>query len=207
MLDEVERDHPELRVVRLRPALIFQRDAGTEIARYFLGPLGPLPLLRFGRVPVVPNNRRLRMQAVHADDVAEAYVRAARADVRGAFNLAATPVLTPALVASQFHGVTVPVPPALLRAVAQLTWRARLQPVDRGWVDLALRSPLLSSRRAEELLGWRPATDPVTALRDLMAGMATRAGTSSPPLSPDPALPGRTGGALRGRLPGYRDPY
>ncbi|MEH1012451.1 NAD-dependent epimerase/dehydratase family protein [Micromonospora sp. CPCC 206060] len=84
MLDRVEAEQPGLRVVRLRPGLIFQREAGTEISRYFLGPLAPVRLLRFGRIPLVPANRRLRMQAVHADDVADAYARAVLGDARGA---------------------------------------------------------------------------------------------------------------------------
>jgi nucleoside-diphosphate-sugar epimerase len=207
LLDGVEREHPGLRVVRLRPGLIFQRVAGTEIARYFAGPLLPLPLLRFGRLPVVPSHPRLRLQAVHADDVADAYVGAVRGDAHGAFNLAAIPVLTPAVVAAAFHGRTVPVPASLLKTMAQLTWRARLQPVDAGWVELALAAPLLSTRRAESELGWRPRVDAVSALRELLAGMADDAGTASPPLSPDPARPGRTGALLRGRLPGQGDPY
>ncbi|MEU7906179.1 hypothetical protein [Actinoplanes sp. NPDC049118] len=59
-------------MVRVRPGLIFQRAAGTEIARYFAGPLLPAPLLRHQRIPVVPAHPRLRLQAVHADDVADA---------------------------------------------------------------------------------------------------------------------------------------
>ena len=39
LLDRIEADHPTLRVVRLRPGLIFQRSSGTEIGRYFAGPL------------------------------------------------------------------------------------------------------------------------------------------------------------------------
>src|SRR3954454_15324335 len=64
MLDQVERDRPELRVVRVRPGLIFQRAAGTEIARYFAGLLLPARLLRPQRIPVIPAHRRLRLQAV-----------------------------------------------------------------------------------------------------------------------------------------------
>jgi nucleoside-diphosphate-sugar epimerase len=207
LLDEAGADHPSLRVVRLRPGLNFQRAAGTEIARYFLGPLVPVGLLRFGRLPVVPRNDRLRMQAVHTDDVADAYARALLGDLRGPFNIAADPVLTPELVASRFHGRTVPVPPAVLRVAADLTWRARLQPVDRGWVELALSAPLMACDRAAEELGWRPSVDAVTALRELMGGIAARARTQSPPLSDDRSRPGRLGGLLRGRLPGHGNPY
>ena len=41
-LDEIE---PRTRVVRLRPGLIFKREAGTEIRRLFAGPLLPSPLV------------------------------------------------------------------------------------------------------------------------------------------------------------------
>ncbi|WFE37854.1 NAD-dependent epimerase/dehydratase family protein [Micromonospora sp. WMMD998] len=207
LLDGVQREHPELRVVRLRPGLIFQREAGTEISRYFLGPLAPVRLLRYGRIPLVPSHRRLRMQAVHADDVADAYARAVVGDARGAFNVATDPVLTPQLVARHFHGWTVPVAVPVLRAAAAVTWRARLQPVDVGWFDLALNVPLMSSARAETDLGWTPGVDTATALKDLIAGMSTRAGTKSPPLSTDPTLPGRPAALPRGRLPGHPNPY
>ncbi|WP_446212230.1 NAD-dependent epimerase/dehydratase family protein [Micromonospora sp. IBSANI012] len=207
MLDRLESEHPTVRVVRLRPGLIFQRDAGTEITRYFLGPLAPVRLLRFGRIPVVPANRRLRMQAVHADDVADAYARAVLGEARGAFNVAADPVLTPELVARHFKGWTIPVAAPVLRAAAALSWRFRLQPVDVGWVELGLNAPLMSSERAESELGWHPKVDAVTALKDLFAGMAARAGTTAPPMSTAPDLPGRPAGLLKARTPGHGNPY
>ncbi|GAA4591252.1 nucleoside-diphosphate-sugar epimerase [Actinoplanes octamycinicus] len=208
MLDEIESDHPTLRVVRLRPGLIFQRDAGTEIGRYFAGPLVPARLLRFGWVPLLPANPGLRLQAVHADDVAEAYLRVLRADVRGAFNIAAGPVLDPAVLAKAFHGLPVPVPGFALEGAAALSWWLRLQPVDRGWVKLALKAPLMCCDRAVEELGWQPRMDAVAALHEVVAGLAERAGQAeSPPLNAGGSQPGRLGGLLRGRLPGTGNPY
>ncbi|MGI5240796.1 NAD-dependent epimerase/dehydratase family protein [Dactylosporangium sp. CA-139066] len=205
LLDGVE---DRLRVVRLRPGLIFQRAAGTEIARYFLGPLAPVRLLRFGRVPLIPDHPRLRLQAVHADDVADAYARALSADVRGAFNIAAEPVLTPRVAAELFHGRTFPVPATLLRTGADASWRLRLQPVDAGWVQLALCAPLLATTRATTELGWRPSIDATEALRELTTGMATRAHAATAPLSGDPRSPGRLAALLlHGRLPGTGNPY
>ncbi|WP_127542880.1 NAD-dependent epimerase/dehydratase family protein [Actinoplanes sp. OR16] len=207
MLDEIESDHPTLRVVRVRPGLIFQRTAGTEIGRYFAGPLLPARLLRFGWIPVLPAHPRLRMQAVHADDVADAYFSILSSDVRGAFNLAAGPILSGQSAASVFHGVTVGVPGVALEGAAALSWWLRLQPVDRGWVRLAFKSPLMSCDRAASELGWRPRVSALDALRELVAGLADRAGSSQPPLRTDPDLPGRMGGLLRGRLPGTGNPY
>src|SRR5918911_5658167 len=36
LLDRFEREHPEVRVVRLRPGLIFKRESGTEQRRLFV---------------------------------------------------------------------------------------------------------------------------------------------------------------------------
>jgi hypothetical protein len=102
----------------------------------------------------------------------------------------------------------VPAPAAALSGAAALSWRLRLQPIDAGWIHLALNAPLMSSARAARELGWKPRRDAVAALRELVAGMAERAGNaSSPPLSDDPDLPGRPGGLAHGRLPGSGDPY
>ncbi len=207
LLDRFEATHPAVRVVRLRPGLIFQYGAATEIIRYFIGPLLPVRLLRFGWIPLVPANRRLRIQAVHADDVADAYARAVLGEAAGAFNIVADPVLTPELIAEHFHGWTVPVAAPVLRAAATLTWRARLQPVDVGWVEMALQVPLLSPERANTELGWEPSVNALTALRELFTGMAEHAHTASPPMSGSRLLAGRSGGLLRGRLPGHGNPY
>jgi UDP-glucose 4-epimerase len=207
LLDRVEGDHPGLRVVRLRPALTFQRAAASEIARLFVGPLAPLTLLRYRRVPLLPGGPALRVQAIHADDVAEAYVRAALSDARGPFNIAADPVLDAVSLGPVLRGRPVPVPPALLRAGASLTWHARLQPVEPGWIDLATSCPLLDSARAARELGWRPRVDALDAFVELVAGMADSAGSPTAPLRPRPPATARLAAMLTGRLPGHGDPY
>src|ERR687886_1614175 len=92
-LDRFEAEHRDVRVVRLRPGLIFQRAAATGIRRLFAGPFLPSPLVRRELIPVVPRHPRLRTQAVHSDDVADAYRRAIVSDARGPFNVAADPPL------------------------------------------------------------------------------------------------------------------
>src|SRR4051794_5077353 len=121
MLDELEGS---LRIVRLRPGLIFKREAGPEIRRLFGGPFVPASLLpHLGRVPL-PD--RLVTQCVHGDDVAEAYRLAALSeDARGAYNIAADPVLRPVRA--------VPIPPRVVRTLADVAFRAHLQPAPPGW--------------------------------------------------------------------------
>src|ERR671920_2114830 len=95
ILDGFEQAHPDMRVVRLRPGLIFKGEAASGIRRLFAGPLLPTPLLRRGLIPIVPAMERLRFQAVHSFDIGAAYHLAITRDVRGAFNVAADPVLDP----------------------------------------------------------------------------------------------------------------
>jgi hypothetical protein len=84
ILDRIEEEAPALRSVRLRPGLIFKRDAASEIRRLFAGPFVPSPLVRPGLIPAVPDDPRLVFQAVHSLDVGEAYhLAAVREDARG----------------------------------------------------------------------------------------------------------------------------
>jgi UDP-glucose 4-epimerase len=199
MLDRFERQNPSTRVVRLRPALIFKGDAASEIRRLFAGPFVPTPLLRRQLIPVVPRIARLRFQAVHSLDVADAY-RAAlvNGDAAGAFNVAADPVLDPDELANLLHARTLPVPVRGVRALTDLTWRLRLQPTPPGWVDMALGVPIMDVSRAREILGWQPQRSSREALMELIEGMRTGRGAPTPTLSPDAGGPARSGEVLTG---------
>src|ERR671910_51652 len=94
LLDRFEDEHPDTRVVRLRPGLIFKREAASGIRRLFAGPLLPSVLVQRRLIPAVPAHPRLAFQAVHSYDVGDAYRLAlVRDDARGAVNIAAEPVL------------------------------------------------------------------------------------------------------------------
>jgi UDP-glucose 4-epimerase len=192
-LDRFQREHADVRVVRLRPALIFQRASAQEQRRLFAGPFVPSALLRPGLLPAVPAVRGLRIQVVHADDVADAYRRALLHDVHGAFNIAAEPVLEGDALARALGAREVPVSPRLVRAAMRVAWRLRLQPSPPGWFDLAMRAPLLDTGRAREQLGWAPTRDAGDTLRELLDGIRDHTGAPTPPL--DPAA----GGPLRAR--------
>jgi UDP-glucose 4-epimerase len=186
LLDAFEARHGDVRVVRLRPSLIFQAEAASRIRRLFLGTLAPARLLASGKLPVLPTVRGLRFQAVHADDVADAFVTAVvDDDVRGAFNLAAAPVLSLDDVAEELGARAVPVPSSAVRGAVRAGWTARVQPIDVGWYDLARRSPLLDTTRAHQELGWSPRCTATQALRELFAGLERHEGAPTPALEGD----------------------
>lgn len=185
LLDRFEAEHPAVRVVRLRKGLIFKGESGSGIRRLFLGPLVPGFVLRPSRIPLVPRTKGLRFQAVHTDDVAEAYRLALlREDARGAYNVAAEPVLDPGSLAEILGARPVPVPAGLLRAVTRASWATGAQPTPPGWIDLALQVPIMATHRVRGELGWTPRHTAGEALVELLEGMHEGRGTATPPLAP-----------------------
>jgi len=186
LLDEFAAAHPDISVARLRPGLIFQGRAGSEIGRYFLGHVFPRLVPRKPWLPLLPAPDNLVFQAVHADDVAEAYWRAVDQRASGAFNIAAEPVLNPQELARILGAKRIlPVPMRLLHAVVDLTWRARIQPTDSGWVEMAAGAPIMDTSRARRILGWEPKVSSIDAVKELLQGMGTGEGAApSPVLKP-----------------------
>jgi nucleoside-diphosphate-sugar epimerase len=184
ILDAFEAAHPGLRVVRLRPGLIFKGAAASGIRRLFAGPLLPTALLHRRLIPIVPAIDRLRFQAVHSHDIGEAYHRAVVSDARGAFNVAAEPVLDPQELGRLLGARPVPVPPRMLRAAVAASWKLRLQPTPPGWLDMALGVPLMDVTRAHRDLGWTATRSSGDALLELLEGMRRGDGAGTPPLKP-----------------------
>jgi UDP-glucose 4-epimerase len=193
LLDAFEQREPEVRVVRLRPGLIFKAEAASEIRRLFAGPFLPGFLVRKQLVPLIPRVPRLRFQAVHSRDVGEAYRQAVVRDVRGPFNIAADPEIGADELCELFGARSIPLSAGALRAAASLSWKLRMQPSSPGWIDLALGVPMMDSTRAREELGWEPAVTSLEALDDLLTGLRNAEGAPTPPLEPT------AGGPMRAR--------
>jgi UDP-glucose 4-epimerase len=193
LLDAFESAHADVRVVRLRPALIFKGSAATEIRRLFIGPFLPRALVHPELLPFVPLPRGLRTQAVHSLDVGEAYRLAIVRPVRGAFNIAADPPLDAASIGRLFDARPIELPPRLLRAVASLAWRLRLDPTSPGWLDMGMALPQMDTARARSEPGWKPRFGADRAVEELVEGLRQGAGMGTPPLDP------HTSGPLRWR--------
>jgi UDP-glucose 4-epimerase len=193
VLDAFEQEHPDRRVVRLRPGFIFKREAAAEQRRLFAGPFLPGWLARPGLVPIVPDLPGLRFQALHSLDAADAFRLAVLAPVRGAFNIAADPVIDAQRLAELLDARAVRMPTPLLRAGLAAAWHLRLVPASPQLFDAVLRVPLMDVSRAQAELGWTPRHTALDALRELLQGLRESAGL------PTPALQPHAGGRLRQR--------
>jgi UDP-glucose 4-epimerase len=153
-----------------------------EIRRLFADPFLPSFLLRSRLIPAPPRLSGLCLQAVHSADVGWAFALAAVRDVRGPFNLAADPPLDSDDLSATLNGGTFPLPFAVTRLLADLSWRLRLQPTSPGWLDMARNAPLLSSERASRELGWQPEVTASEAVAELLGGTGRGRDEATPPL-------------------------
>ena len=179
----VDAAEERLLVTRMRPALIFQDAAASEVARYFLGPIVPRALVRPALLRFAPLPDALTFQVVAASDVAAAIELVLLQRAAGAFNVAAAPAIDRDALRSVFGGVGPPLPPRVLRTAAAAAWRARLVPTEPGWVDLAAQAPCLDTARLSSL-GWHPQHDARTVLASFAAAIRRGAGHAGPLLYP-----------------------
>jgi len=147
-LDDFEREHPGLAVVRLRPGIV----VGARMEN----PLGSA--LRRGLMPGLDG---MPMPAVWDEDVADAVGLAVSRRARGAFNLVADEPITAREIAraAGLRLVGLPRPLARLgaRALAAASRFGARAGADPAWLmvpdDAHLRA---SNARAREVLGWQP---------------------------------------------------
>jgi len=187
VLDRIAAQHPVMRVVRMRPCFLFKRASASAQRRLFAGPLLPTSALRL-HPPRLPVPAGLRFQAMHTSDAAEAYRLALHEPVRGAFNLAAAPVIDPAALAAALGAEPIEIPMGVVRTAVALAWHARLLPSSPHLVDLVAGLPLLDSTRARRELGWSPRRTGPEALAELVEGLRSSGSFPTPPLAPDQPL-------------------
>ena len=171
----------------VRPTLVLQPEASSEIGRYFLGPLLfgavrmlPAPLARVLPLPLPP----LAVAFVHADDVADAFERILDRRAPGPFNLAAEPLLDAGALARALGTVRVPTPAFALRAALHAAFTAHVVPTEPGWLDLGLQLPALDTGRARTLLDWAPSHRGDDVLRQFVTAFGRGEGAPGPLLAP-----------------------
>jgi UDP-glucose 4-epimerase len=187
VVEQVAARYPDMTLSVVRPTLVMQPDAGSEIGRYFLGPLVygaarrlPGAVARLLPLPL-PN---LAVSFVHADDVADALVRILDRRAPGPFNLAAEPLMDAGALARALGTRRVPMPALAVRTAVQAAFTARLIPTEPGWVDIGTWVPALDTTRARRLLDWAPVHRGDDVLRDFVAALGRGEGAPGPLLRP-----------------------
>lgn len=144
-LDGVEKRHPDLEVIRLRPSIVLGQNTHELATRLS------------GRACFRPGRNAGATQFVHIDDVVEAFRLAALSDATGAFNISPDDTVTYEDLAAIAGARLITVPMGMARFATRLAQRYRpAMGIDPGWVIIAQRPPLVSGEKAGRVLGWRP---------------------------------------------------
>ncbi len=149
-LDGFEPQHPQLRIVRLRPHVI----VGPQAEPYVLDTLNT------GLAPRFPDPQPLA-QCVHEDDVVNAILTALFSDARGAYNLATSNAMAVRDMQQLLHGRVRLLPLTLVRNVLTARWRLSGKGLAPAWVEGLRYNFALHSGRARRELGWKPRYDTV----------------------------------------------
>jgi nucleoside-diphosphate-sugar epimerase len=112
-------------------------------------------------------------------------------DVRGAFNVAAEPVLDATALGRLLGARPVRVPARLARAAVDALWRLHLVPASPELLELVLSLPLMDTTRAREELGWQPTVDARDALGEVLEAMGRGESGPTPPLAAAAGGPAR----------------
>src|SRR5215212_5672102 len=179
--------HPGTTATVVRPTLVLQPEAGSEIGRYFLGPMlfGAARLLPGALARLLPLPLPgVAVSFVHADDVADALERMLDRRAAGPFNLAAEPLLDSDAIAHALGTVRLPVPAVALRTALQAAFTARLVPTEPGWLDIGTQVPALDTSRARKLLDWTPKHRSDEVLAQFVAALGRGEGAPGPLLHP-----------------------
>ncbi|WP_104522396.1 NAD-dependent epimerase/dehydratase family protein [Blastococcus atacamensis] len=176
---EVFGRHRDTTVTVVRPTLVLQPAASSEIGRYFLGPLLlgaarmlPGPVAKLLPLPLPA----LAISFVHADDVADAIERMIDRRAPGPFNLAAEPLMDADALAKALGTFRLPTPAIALRAGLAAAHAAHVVPTEPGWLDIGTQVPALDTNRARKLLAWAPFHRGDEVLRQFVAALGDGVG-------------------------------
>ncbi len=166
-LNTFEREHADIRIVRLRPCIFVGPEADNLMVELVSGP-AMLSILGVDTA----------LQFVWDEDVARGILLALKKDVRGAFNLAGDGHLSMQELAREAGKKTLPLPYPVVLGGAALLWKLQVwKNLHPGWIR-AFRYPVIAdTTRARRELGWEPTFDSRGAIQEFLKsrGVAGRA--------------------------------
>jgi nucleoside-diphosphate-sugar epimerase len=178
LLQQENRDHPDLELYMLRPPIVLGPHAmgaknmlpgplagAGEAARGLMGRLSV-------RLPMPAPDHPL--QLIHEDDVGQALLLCVvGAGPPGVYNIAGDGVLTAREVAREVGMMPVPIPGSVVRATARAMSRLPSLPFTPPafeWVEAVSHPAIMDTAKARNELGWKPRYTALEALRSTLSG-------------------------------------
>lgn len=144
-LDEFEKQHSSLRVVRFRPHVVLGQYAQPLLKTVLSQPF------HF----IFPDPQPLT-QCISETDVATALQQALFTGASGAFNLATDQVASFHWIHKHLHKYSLPLPFSIAKRCQHLAWKYSGRYGDPAWLE-CMRYPLtISNDKAKQALNWAP---------------------------------------------------
>lgn len=144
-LDDFEKLHNELRIVRLRPHVVLGQHTQPLVKSVLQQPFHFL----------FPDPQPLT-QCISEMDVASAVQQALFREVSGSFNLATDQVTSFHWIHKHLHRYSLPMPFGITRQAHRFAWRYSGRFGDPAWLDCMQYSLTISNEKAKQELGWVP---------------------------------------------------
>ncbi|MFN2616947.1 MAG: NAD-dependent epimerase/dehydratase family protein [Thermoleophilaceae bacterium] len=127
--------------------------------------LASMPVLK----PVIPDPG-VRLQLVHEEDVAQAFVAGVLGRGEpGPYNLAGNGTLTMKDVAEALDWYSVPISKTAVQAMTEVATRMPLMPDSVAWLHSIRKEVLMKTERAKSQLRWKPKHNSRQTLKDTVA--------------------------------------
>lgn len=147
-LDQFEKDHPEISVIRARPP-IFSRSHSSVNLRTLSTPKRTSSRVLFP----LNQNGKLPVQLINEDDLTDALMLLMKKDIRGAYNVASSPL--PDLCAFLKEEFNHELKPASYRW-NNFYLRMQNRWPKLGWIQALKYMCILDTAKMEKELGWKP---------------------------------------------------
>ncbi|WP_455221880.1 NAD-dependent epimerase/dehydratase family protein [Kaarinaea lacus] len=144
-LDEFERKHSDLRLVRFRPHVVLGQHVQPLVKSLLRRPYyftfdDPQPLT----------------QCISEVDVATAMIQALFREVHGSYNLATDQVASFHLIQKHLHNYSMPLHFGLAKYLHNLAWRYTGRFGDPAWLNCLQHSLTIDNEKAKRELNWTP---------------------------------------------------
>ncbi|MGZ8744244.1 MAG: NAD-dependent epimerase/dehydratase family protein [Nocardioides sp.] len=161
-----------------RPSIVGGPESPALITNVpYIGTPAALPAFLRGIVEKLPQpgpvilDPGTPLQLVHADDVADALVKAVEGQGSpGHYNLAAEGEFMMSDLARELGWRCLPVPDIAVDLTAELVKRLPGMPSQAAWIQTARTPVVMDTSRAREVLDWRPRHDVMDTLRETVDG-------------------------------------
>jgi len=163
MVQQFMTEHPEIKVLMLRPSIILGPHTRNIVSEVFRWPFQAFPWVMQVRGADPP------MQFLSEVDIGDILYQAVKSELRGIFNAAGDGAIPFSEVARACGKRLLNLPSWIIYPLAQLLWTLRLVPFPSGLLDMSRYAWVADNARLKQVFGYSPRLTSMQALESFAA--------------------------------------